>query len=206
MIQYLLFDFDGTLVDSKEAFLAGFNQLAAREGFKPILPEEVPYLRTLTIAQRAQYLNFPLYKLPFFTLRFYRLYKQQLSTVTLFPGIKELLQSLAEKGVQPVILSSNSESIIREFLQRQGITAVRDVLTSSRIFGKDKLLNRFLKAKKLAPAQVLYVGDELRDILACQKCGIKVAWVSWGYDAWEVVQPAHPDYVLHTPQQLLEIL
>ncbi|MGV3539103.1 MAG: HAD-IA family hydrolase [Rufibacter sp.] len=206
MVKYILFDFDGTLVDSKEAFLAGFNQLAAQEGFTPMRLEEIPYLRTLTIPQRAKYLNFPLYKLPFFTLQFYKLYKQQLSTVNLFPGIKELMQTLAEKGVQPVILSSNSEPIIREFLRQQSITAVQEVLCSSRIFGKDRLLNRFMKAKKIVPDQVLYVGDELRDILACRKCGIKVAWVSWGYDAWEVVQPAAPDYVLHAPQELLDIL
>ncbi len=206
MIKYVLFDFDGTLVDSKDAFLTVFNQLAAQEGFLPLKHEELPYLRTLTIPQRARHLNFPLYKLPFFTLRLYKLYKQQLHQLALFPGIREMLQTLAARGVEPVIVSSNSEANIRAFLEQHGIQEIKEVLTSSRIFGKDTMINRFLKAKNLTSPQVLYVGDELRDVLACRKSGIKIIWVSWGYDALEVVQPAAPDYLAHSPGEILKVI
>lgn len=59
------------------------------------------------------------------------------------------------------------------------------------MFGKDKMIKRFLKSKKITEKDMLYVGDEQRDVAACKKAGVNVIWVSWGYDVIETVKKMH---------------
>jgi phosphoglycolate phosphatase len=68
------------------------------------------------------------------------------------------------------------------------------------------VINKFLRAHKLQPSQVIYVGDELHDIIACRKSGIQVIWVGWGYDSIEAVSGAKPDFIVNTPEEILHLL
>ncbi len=50
-----------------------------------------------------------------------------------------------------------------------GIDNISNVLCSSRIFGKDKIIKKYIKEANLKTSDVLYIGDEHRDIVACKK-------------------------------------
>jgi phosphoglycolate phosphatase len=126
--------------------------------------------------------------------------------VTLFDGVKDLLLELAAKDYQTSILSSNSKENILAFLQNYSIDSISSVFCSSNIFGKDKLINKFLKEHKLDASQVIYIGDEQRDLVACKKSGVKMIWVSWGYDSIEVMEKEKPDYKVFSPGEILEVI
>lgn len=205
-IQYLLFDFDGTLADSKEVALAALNRLADKHRYKRIEPEALEDLRKLSIVERCRQLGWPVYKIPFLATELYQLYREAIHQVSLFEGIPQTLTELQRRGYKLAIISSNSEQNIRDFLLANNLTFIQDVICSNKIFGKDKVIKKFLKAHHLQPDNVLYIGDEIRDIVACKKCNIKVAWVSWGFDAYELVQPANPDFIVHQPAGILELL
>jgi phosphoglycolate phosphatase len=204
-MKYLVFDFDGTLVDSKAAFITIFNQLAEKHQFRKLEVAHLNTLRQMSIRERCEELQVPMYKIPLLAAEVYRKYQRALHNVHLFPGIKEMLQHLNNEGFQLAILSSNSEANIRAFLQHQEIDSISQVICSRYIFGKDKLLLRFLKTQKLSPAEVLYVGDEQRDMVACRQVRIKMIWVNWGYDAFELVQPLQPDFIAYQPGDIIAI-
>jgi phosphoglycolate phosphatase len=206
MIQYILFDFDGTLVDSKEIAVLIFNQLAEKYNFKKVDKEHIKYLRTLSIMERCRFLNLPFYKIPWIVLESRALYKSYIQKLIPFDGIKSMLEELKNMGLNLVVLSSNSESNIRTFLQKNQPDTFNTIYTSSNIFGKDAVIKRFLKAHKLNSCQVIYVGDELRDIIACRKSGVEVVWVSWGYDSIEAVRGAKPDFIINKPEEILEVV
>ncbi len=206
MIQHVLFDFDGTLADSKEMALAILNRLAEKHQFRKITPEDIEALRKLSIVERCRWLGVPLYKIPLLSVEARALYKSSLPQLQPFPGIRELLAALGQRGYRLSVLSSNSEGNIRAFLHRNDIHAISTIVGSSAIFGKDATIKRFLKTHRLAGSQVIYVGDEERDIIACRKSGVPVIWVGWGYDAPEAVQPAQPDYMVGSPEEILSIL
>ena len=206
MIRYIIFDFDGTLADSRAVFISVYNQIAQKNNYRQIESENLQYLRTLSVAERCRYLKVPVYKIPFLAGTFLSLYKKSLSDIELFAGIRELLENLKENGYQAAIISSNAESNIADFLNYQGIDSINGIYCSRSLFGKDKLIKRFLKKYDLSPHQVLYVGDELRDIVACKKTGVKVIWVDWGYDIEQTVTAAKPDYIARHPGDILSIL
>ncbi len=206
MIQHVLFDFDGTLADSKEMALAILNRLAEKHKFRKIAPEDIEALRKLSIVERCRWLGVPLFKIPLLSVEARALYKSSLPQLQPFPGIRELLAALGQRGYRLSVLSSNSEGNIRAFLHRNGIDAIRTVSGSSALFGKDAAIRRYLKAHRLGSSQVIYVGDEERDVIACRKSGIPIIWVGWGYDDLEVVRPAQPDYMVQAPEEILSIL
>lgn len=54
MQKYIVFDFDGTLVDSQNIFVPIYNQLAEKHGYKTVSEEEIEPLRKLTISERCK--------------------------------------------------------------------------------------------------------------------------------------------------------
>lgn len=205
-MKHIIFDFDGTLADSTAVFASAWNTLAQKYKFKGIELKEIDTLKKLSISERSKLFDFPMYKLPMILPQFYKLYRQSLNDVHLFDGMKELLIEIDKRGYKILIISSNSKENILEFLKMNGIHCVADVLCSNRIFGKDKVMKKFLKEANVDSSDVVYIGDEQRDIVACKKAGIPIIWVEWGYDAKEVVQNDEPEYSVSTPQEILEII
>jgi phosphoglycolate phosphatase len=205
-MKYIIFDFDGTLADSTAVFASAWNTLAQKYKFKGIELKEIEALKKLSIAERSKLFDFPMYKLPMILPQFYRLYRQSLNDVHLYNGMKEVLMEIDKRGFKILIISSNSQENILEFLKMNGIHCVSNVLCSNRIFGKDKVIKKFLKDSSITPSEVIYIGDEQRDIVACKKVGVPIIWVGWGYDAIEVVQQEEPEYKVATPQEILNII
>lgn len=205
-MKYVIFDFDGTIADSKIVFISAWNKIAEKYHFEKMKLTELENIKKLTIKERCKMLNFPMYKLPIIIPQLYKLYRQSINDLELFDGIKDVLTELNKKGVNTAIISSNSEENIQLFLKRNNIESVKDIICSSHIFGKDKLLSRFLKLKQLEADEVIYVGDEQRDIIACKKTGIKIIWVEWGYDSIEVVQAEEPDYKASSPAEIMQLI
>ncbi len=80
------------------------------------------------------------------------------------------------------------------------------VYSDSSIWGKHVVFNHLLKTHRFEPAEVVYVGDEVRDIQACKKSGIKMVAVSWGFNARELLQNEQPFGLIDQPLQLLSVL
>ena len=203
--KYIVFDFDGTLVDSRALFIALYNELAAKKGYKPMTAENLQHLRTLSIPERCRLLGVPMYKIPFLIGPIMKRYGQSLDSLQFNPGVEEMLAGLSQNKLLYAVLSSNSKKNIEAFFSLKGVAGPRDIFCSRSIFGKHVLLDKFLKAKSLKPSEILYVGDELRDIEACRKIGVPVAWVSWGYDTEEALKNNKPDHVIHEPADILSL-
>ncbi len=205
MYKYIVFDFDGTLVDSRAAFLSLYNEMAQKQGYLPMTPDNLGQLRDMSIADRCKFLKVPMYRLPFLVAEALKKYKSIIPSLQFNEGIKELLEEFSGKEIPYALLSSNSKDNIQEFFGLQGIR-IEDVYTSGKIFGKDKMLKKFLKDKKLNASEILYVGDESRDVIACKQVGVPVAWVSWGYDAFAAVEGHAPEYMINSPSELLRMI
>lgn len=203
--KYIVFDFDGTLVDSRAVFIRLYNELAAKHGYNPMTAENLEHLRTLSIPERCKYLSVPMYRIPFLAAAVMKKYRHAIADIPFNPGIKDMLEALSANAIPFAVLSSNSKANIAQFFSLHGIVC-GDIFCSRSIFGKHVLLNKFLKEKKLEPSDILYVGDELRDIIACRKSGVEVAWVSWGYDHEKAVESNRPDHVFHNPADLLAVV
>jgi phosphoglycolate phosphatase-like HAD superfamily hydrolase len=68
------------------------------------------------------------------------------------------------------------------------------------------VINRFLKQANLTPEEVIYVGDETRDIEAAKRSQIKMIAVSWGFNSKTVLAEHNPDFLIHHPNELIQVI
>lgn len=78
-----------------------------------------------------------------------------------------------------------------------------DLFTGASINGKPRFLRRYLNQKQWIPQEVLYVGDETRDIDAARKAQVPVVAVSWGFNTYSTLARQNPDYLIEDPEELL---
>ncbi|WP_426450568.1 HAD-IA family hydrolase [Paenibacillus sp. S-38] len=204
MKKTVIFDFDGTLVASRDLAVRLFNELSDAYGYRKIREEEIPALAALSVPDRLRALGCPLHKLPPLLFEVKRRYKRAVTELEPVPGMPEVLGELRRRGIRAGILSSNHADNIRAFLDRGGWAEPDFIFTASNLFGKDKAIRRLLRAERLLTEETVYVGDELRDIEACRRVSLPVAAVTWGYDAEALLRGAQPDYVLQKPHELLD--
>ncbi|KAB7708251.1 HAD-IA family hydrolase [Bacillus aerolatus] len=205
MAKYIIFDFDGTLANSLEMFIAAYNDLAAKEGYRQVAMEDIDHLSKMTIPERCHFLNFPMRNIPFAAPKLYRYIRKLKNGLPFYPGIKKMLDELKQQGFKVAIISSNATDIINRSLEAHQVDYVDDILCSKYIFSKDKLMKKLMNKYKMEAADALYVGDEERDITASKKAGMKVVWAAWGYDDAEIALKAAPDFIAHEPADILKI-
>jgi phosphoglycolate phosphatase len=75
-----------------------------------------------------------------------------------------------------------------------------------RLFGKGKALRRIVRAERLDSSEVLYVGDEVRDIEAARKARVASAAVTWGLNTEAILRAGGPDLVAADPLILHQLI
>ena len=206
MIEVIIFDFDGTLADTIDILLSITNRLSAEFGFKSATKEELAQLSNLTPWQILKYSGISIFKFPLLIRKLKAELRSEIPNIQLFPGIKEVLQDLKNSGFQLGIITSNSRENVLASLETNNLPNTFDFIYSGTTFGKHKVINRWLKRQHINPEQVVYVGDEVRDIDAAKKTGIKVIAVGWGFNSLSALAAHNPDFLIERPQELIGVI
>ena len=203
----IIFDFDGTIADTVDALVSIANSLAIEFGYAQITPEELTILRNLTSREIFKYSGIPLFKIPFLLKKVKGELKKKIPELKPIPGIQEALVELKDKGLRLGIITSNSKVNVKEFLNINNLDSFFEfVHTGVTIFGKTTIINNVLRQKQIKTQDVVYVGDETRDIEASKKAHIKVIGVSWGFNSEEALAKQNPDFLIRHPRELVEII
>ena len=201
---FLIFDFDGTIADTLEAIVRITNRLAPEYGYSPTTPAKLKYYQSLSTQEMLKQSEIPLFRLPILLRRDRREMGVELDSVSLDAELEPTLRELVARGHQLMIMSSNSSTNIHRFLRRHKID---DVFSSVKggvgLLSKARVLKRIVQRDGIDFSQVIYVGDETRDVDASTQVGILVAAVSWGFSSREALAAQGPDFLLDHPQQLV---
>ncbi|MGL5794649.1 MAG: HAD hydrolase-like protein, partial [Waterburya sp.] len=65
---------------------------------------------------------------------------------------------------------------------------------------------QLIKDNQLNNSDVIYVGDETRDIRSARKSNVGIVAVGWGFNSAEILQEYQPDYLIYQPQELLDAI
>lgn len=206
MLKVIIFDFDGTLADTIDILLNITNRLSAEFGFKSATKEELAQLSNLTSWQILRYSGISIFKFPLLIRKLKAELRNEIPNIQLFPGIKEVLLELKKLGFQLGIITSNSRENVLASLEINGLQDIFTFIYSGSTFGKHKVIKRWLKKEHINAEEVIYVGDETRDIDAAKKTGIKIIAVSWGFNSQSALAAQNPDFLIERPQELIEIM
>jgi phosphoglycolate phosphatase len=187
------FDFDGTLADTMPWFNSILNTVADKYGFRKIDAAERDQLRHRDAGEILKFLGIPLWKLPAIMAHVRTLMQEIDPSVHLFDGIPDALARLKAGGLRLAVVSSNSLENVQRVLGPDTAALFDDYECGTDLFGKAAKIDRLLQRHGTAPERFLLVGDEMRDIDAARKAGVRVGSVAWGYNHVDALRDRGPD-------------
>lgn len=205
MAKQIIFDFDGTLVPTLDLAIEIYNAIAPKRGYGIITTDNLQSLRRMSPKDILHSLGIPLIQLPFLARLVRRGLASQTSTLRAIEGVGDALRTLKARGYGQHVVSSNSLENILCVLANSGITEFDEIRSVLWIFGKHAGIADLIKGRHWQKSDVIYVGDEVRDIEAARKAGVKVAAVTWGYNEEEILQQHNPDFLLRNPAELVNL-
>lgn len=212
MKKLIIFDLDGTLLDTIADLAAATNQALETYGF-PTHPTEAYrffvgnginklFERALPETARSES---DILKIRSAFLPYYNIHNADLSRP--YPGITELLQTLQAKGMQLAVASNKYQEATRKLMgqyfptirfcavfgQREGVPTKPDPQVIQEIIG----------LAHVELEEVVYVGDSNVDMQTGANAGVTTVGVSWGFRPRAELEAEHPAFIADTAAELL---
>lgn len=210
----VLFDLDGTLLDTLQDIADACNAALARHGFPPhpvdsyryFVGDGVPVLVARTVPAPEQTDE----TLASMTAAYREEYERRWnSATTLYPGIAELLDQLTQRGIRLAVLSNKPDDFTRrciaEFLARWTFSAVLGASLAFPPKPEPAAARHIARTLDLPPEEFFYLGDTPTDMRAAAAAGMHPVGVLWGFRQAEELKAAGARQLISYPRELLEI-
>ena len=210
----VLFDFDGTFADTAPDLAAAVNAMRTRRGLAPLAPEVVrPYasmgargLLRIGFDMTPEHSDYVAMRDEFLDN-----YAGAICVHTrLFPEMDELLRQLEARSLAWGIVTNKATRfttcLVEELRVRPACVVCGD--TTPHLKPHPAPLLAAAQRLALAPADCVYVGDDLRDIQAARAAGMRCVAVQYGYHGTDNPGPVtwNADAIIDHPLELLEHL
>lgn len=216
MSKHVLFDLDGTLLDTAKDFTQVLNQLLRQYG-----KDEVAHSRVKeTVSDGARALiklgfgideaheNFDTYLQELLDLYAIKIINTE---AELFEGIPELLERITTENFKWGVVTNKpsrfTTPLLKNFpaMQNAALVVCADHVSQSKPSPESLLLA--CNILNCAPEECIYIGDHKRDIDAGKNANIKTIAVSWGYFPEHIkLQDWNPDLIVDSPMQIASFL
>ena len=214
MIKAVLFDLDGTLVNSLGDLAASVNFVLERNGFPVHAEDEFRYFagdgipkmieRALPENCRTEEIKHRC------TEQFLERYSKHFADLTRpYPGIPELLEGLRRRGIETAVVSNKAqemaECVVKRAFgdrmsliigKREGVAAKPDpaaLLLAAKLLGKE-------------PRECAFLGDSGMDMAAAVRAGMKAVGVLWGFRTAKELEENGAEALIKTPGELTDII
>lgn len=212
MIKVVLFDFDGTLVNTNDVIIASWQHTyrhyrGREEDVKKIT---ACFGEPLLITMAREFPEVP----PEESAEVYRVFQQENadSMVKIFPGIMEMLAQLKEAGYRMGIVTSRKRESAHRYVNMFGMAEYFETLVTcdDTTAHKPDPTPIFLCLERmgLKPEEAIMVGDSPFDIKCANNAGVKSVMVDWRAtcDETSLIPDARVDFNIGAPGELLNIL
>lgn len=206
MKKVIIFDFDGTTASTMDVADLIYMKISNSFGFKKFTQKEINELKHLSIHDRMKKHSLSIFQLPKLVRKIRKILVELIDQAPIFEGMKPLLEDLSRSGYTLAILSSNSKENIMHFVNKHEIDVFEYICGGAAFFGKEQKLKKLIRKFKVNKEEVIYVGDEVRDILSCKSFGIDIVAISYGFDDKDILKVAEPTYLAGNIMELRNIL
>ena len=208
----IVFDLDGTLVDTAPDLVETLNVVFAREGLPPVPYETARSLigggARMMIARgvEAEGRVFPPAKLEQLFADFIAHYSEHIADRSQpFPGLIDALDALSAGGWRFAVCTNKLERLSVKLLKQLGLAGRFAAICGQDTFGVQKpdpeVLRRTIAAAGGKPQSAIMIGDSLTDIRTARAAGVPVIAVDFGYTETPVAQLG-PDKIISCFAQL----
>lgn len=201
----ILFDLDGTILDSESKALGVAESVLPRFLGRPLNDKEKLSLRGVPWVDI--FTNwFPGKEIEIYELCL-KEWDRMETKISVYEGIFEVIQRIHSMGLKVGVVSSKVRKYIEQDLLQFSLLDLMSVIVGSDETKMHKPhpepLVEASRRLKLKPGELVYVGDQPTDIMAAKSAGMKSAGTLWGEGDFEVLKAASPDFMLENPQDII---
>ncbi len=212
MIKLIVYDLDGTLVDTLGDVVEAMNATFEEVGLPTMNADEVrgtfgshrELLQRILPDPSEENINDIIQK---FRVRYLKDIVRQSRP---YPGLEEMLGHFETKGLAQAVLTNKYEKGARAVLQGLGLARYFDLVAGPDTYHSMKPdaggLREIMKYHQATERQTVMVGDSETDILAAKAANVVSVAVSYGYRDLDHIRSFEPDYVVHSVPELSELL
>ena len=210
-LRTVLFDLDGTLIDSLRLILDSYHHTLAQHGLPARTDAEwLKGVGTPLTVQLAQWRDeLGTIEALIATYREYNL-KHHDRMVTVYPGVLEAVREIKAAGIQTGLVTSKNRQGALRGLKLVGLEALMDVLVCADEVTNPKPhpepVEKAVALLGAEPGTTLYVGDSVHDMRSGRAAGVLTAAALWGPFGRQHLEEASPDFWLETPRDLVELV
>lgn len=210
----ILFDLDGTLVDSGIGVTNSVSYALKKFGIVPPPRQELfKFIGPPLTESFSEFCGFD-EKKTFLAIKYYREYysTEGILECTMYDGVLELLESLKKKGYKLALATSKPEIYAERVVREKGILKYLDYLSAASIDEKTRATKEAVIEYALELCEekdrekILMVGDRHFDINGAKSYGIDSVGVTFGYGSLEELQKAGASYIVSSMDELDKIL
>jgi pyrophosphatase PpaX len=210
-IRTVLFDLDGTLIDSIDLILASYRHTIAAHGRPPVADAE--WMRGVGTPLRVQLQPWATspedLQALVATYREFNLANHD-RMITAFPGVVDLVRTVRAAGLRTAVVTSKTREGTRRGLHLVGLEGAIEILVCADDVEHPKPhpepVHRAVALLEADPASTIFVGDSIHDLHSGRTAGVLTGAVLWGPFRREELEPAAPDYWLEGPDALRKLL
>jgi phosphoglycolate phosphatase len=213
-IEGIIFDLDGTLVNSIEDIADSMNVVLeasnypthANETYETFIGSGIRNLVSKAIPASVKSGE----EIDKAFAAMLEHYKDNCTTKTsVYNGVLPLLKTLNSQGVKMAILSNKADALTKKVVAEKLPTIFEPVVgmtTEALKKPNPEIVLTMCKNVGLDIKKTMYVGDSTIDIQTAKNAGLISVAVTWGFQSEETLLAENPDYVIETPEELLYLL
>ena len=211
----LLFDLDGTLLDTAPDFITAINAQLKRHGHNPLVGDVVRTSVThgsIGIIENVYNIKQDHPEFELLKEEFLELYLSKISEKTgLFDGLRQVLDSCGERNIPWGIVTNKplryTAPLMADLgLDKQSATTICPDHVANPKPDPEALILACSQIK-IAPSDCIYIGDHIRDIQAGKSAGMRTIAAGWGYiEEFENITQWQADWVVEKSADLNSLL
>jgi len=209
MIKGIIFDMDGTLIDTNDLVIDCIKKTVNE--YLGYTPEKDSFNEIIGKPLDMQ-MSFFSEKYADEMMGYYRkIYmKRRDEDTKIFPGVMELLKALYESKIKMAIVSNKGRRGIDHGLEMFNMKDFFEITLSVEDVGNKKphpeAINKILRVFDMKKEEVLFVGDSHNDILAANNAGVKSVLVGWSILPKEQFKDLKIDYIIDEPMEIITVI
>lgn len=210
MIECVLFDLDGTIVNTNELIINSFMHALKENNLPPVTREQIiPHMGTTLQQQISTFSGLEdTSKLELAYRAYNNAHHDEL--IASFPNVTETMEELKRRRIRMGIVTTKIRPTTLRALEMFDLLKYMDTIVTVNDVTHPKPhpepVLTAVRSLNVDPGRTLMVGDSAVDIQSAKAAGVLAAGVAWSLKGEETLRKYDPDYIIHDMTDLYEIV